>query len=69
MIFRIYRIWMSTEKGALYLGRRITVISRGEKYEAKAESIDERGRLVVVYDGGKTAVLSNEEVSISLAKD
>lgn len=56
-------------KRCFILGRSITVVSRGGKYEAKAESIDERGRLVVVYDGGKTAVLSNEEVSISLAKD
>lgn len=53
-------------KRCFVLGRNVTVISRDGEYEAKAESIDGQGRLVVTYDCGKTAVLSNEEVSVRI---
>ncbi len=49
---------------SVVIGREITVLSAAEPYAAKAEDIDNQGRLIVRLADGRTEVLNSGEISI-----
>ena len=52
------------KKRCFILGKRVTVNKFGMKTEALASDIDDRARLVVVYDDGVKEALSSAEVTL-----